>query len=34
MRISKQFGCSAETVRQTLLGAGVILRKQWQRGPH
>jgi hypothetical protein len=33
MRISKQFGCSAEAVRQTLLGAGVKPRRQWERGP-
>jgi hypothetical protein len=33
MRISKQFDCSAETVRQALLGAGITLRRQWERGP-
>lgn len=33
MRLSRQLDCSAETVRQVLLGAGVTLRKRWERGP-
>lgn len=33
MRLSKQLDCSAETVRQVLLAAGVTLRKQRGRGP-
>ena len=32
MRLSHQLDCSAETVRQVLLGAGVTLRKRWDRG--
>jgi hypothetical protein len=32
-RVAAHFGCSAETVRQTLLAAGVPLRRQWERGP-
>jgi hypothetical protein len=32
MRISKRFRCSAETVRQALVGAGVKLRRPWERG--
>jgi DNA-directed RNA polymerase specialized sigma24 family protein len=33
MRISKKLDCSAETVRQALLRAGVTLRRQQERGP-
>ena len=33
MRVGKHFGCSAETVRQTLLAAGVPPRRQWEWGP-
>lgn len=33
MQLSKQLECSAEAVRQVLLGAGVTLRKPWERGP-
>jgi hypothetical protein len=32
VRLSTQFECSAETVRQALLAAGITLRKQWDRG--
>lgn len=33
MQLSKQLDCSAETVRQVLLGAGITPRKPWERGP-
>jgi hypothetical protein len=34
IRISKQFGCSAETVRRTLLAAGIQMRARWERSSH
>ena len=32
-RVADRLGCSAETVRQTLLAAGVPLRRQLEHGP-
>jgi hypothetical protein len=32
-RVAAQVGCSAETVRETLLRAGVTLRAPWERIP-
>lgn len=32
MRLGQQLDCSAESVRQVLLGVGVTLRKRWERG--
>jgi hypothetical protein len=32
-QVAAQIGCSAETIRQALLAAGITLRRQWERGP-
>lgn len=31
LRVAEHVGCSGETVRQALLGAGITLRKRWER---
>lgn len=32
-RLADRFGCSAETIRQTLMQLGVSRRKTYERGP-
>ena len=33
MKVADRMNCSAETVRQVLLAAGVSMRARWERGP-